>query len=98
MINFLTRSISCNDGNNGEKGYNGDNRCNGGMKKAGTAPSAGWMRKLNGVQRNYYFRRTVERKLDGSVPGAEPCEKGSKTFFILGNVNSMPRPFSMRKL
>ena len=37
---------------------NADNRCNGGMKKAGMAPTAGWMRKLNGVKKNYYFRRT----------------------------------------
>ena len=34
---------------------NADNRCNGGMKKAGMAPTAGWMRKLNGVKKNYYF-------------------------------------------
>ena len=37
---------------------NADNRCNGGMKKAGMAPTAGWMRKLNGVKKNYYFSRT----------------------------------------
>tara|TARA_Y100001970_G_C14201689_1_gene841484 strand:+ start:817 stop:1107 length:291 start_codon:yes stop_codon:yes gene_type:complete len=77
---------------------NGDNKCNGGMKKAGLPPTAGWMRKLNGVQRNYYFRRTVERKLDGSVSGAKSCTKGGKQIWYLNNANSMPHPFSRRKL
>lgn len=79
---------------------NADNRCNGGMKKAGMPPTAGWMRKLNGVQKNYYFRRTVERDLS-KLPGnqTKTCEKSGKTYYFLKNtVNQMPRPFSQKKL
>ena len=42
---------------------NADNRCNAGMKKAGAPPYAGWMRKLNGVHKNYYFSRTSKNFL-----------------------------------
>ena len=75
---------------------NGDNRCNGGMKKAGMAPTAGWMRKLNGVKRNYYFTRTGARKLDDS--NATACQKNGRTVYVLGNKRPMPRPFSQKKL
>ena len=78
---------------------NGDNLCNGGMKKAGMAPTAGWMRKLNGVKRNYYFSRTVPRDLS-KLPASKvnECKKGGRTFYYLGNANQMPRPFSQKKL
>ena len=80
----------------------GDNHCNGGMKKAGSAPTAGWMRKLNGVKRNYYFSRTHQRnqsELQNAV-GVKTCPKQirGKTVYYLGNANQMPRPFSTKRL
>ena len=75
---------------------NADNRCNGGMKKAGMAPTAGWMRKLNGVKKNYYFARTHQR----SIPPSKrvECKKGDNVYYLMKSPSSMPRPFSQKKM
>tara|TARA_B100000963_G_scaffold308400_1_gene283875 strand:- start:2688 stop:2975 length:288 start_codon:yes stop_codon:yes gene_type:complete len=78
------RSISSTIGN-------ADNRCNGGMKKAGSAPTAGWMRKLNGVQRNYYFSNTVKAYKDVQDRGGRvKCTKGNKETYLLTYRPVMP--------
>lgn len=73
---------------------NADNRCNGGMKKAGAPPYAGWMRSLNGVKKNYYFSRTSKNsKYMGNGPGKVTCTKNSKDYYFLPYKPVMPTPF-----
>ena len=39
---------------------NADNRCNGGMKKAGQAMYSGWMRSGNSIPDRMYFAKTTK--------------------------------------
>ena len=75
---------------------NGDNRCNGGMKKAGAPPTTGWMRKNGGVTRNYFFSRTVKASKDvENRGGREECTKGGRTTYLLPYRPVMPFPFKV---
>lgn len=76
---------------------NGDNRCNGGMKKAGAPPTTGWMRKNGGVTRNYYFSRTTTNSnyMNPSSSDKVTCVKGSRTYYFLPYRPVMPSQFKV---
>lgn len=60
-----------------------DNRCNGGMKKAGAPTYQGWMRSGHGIPDTRYFARTSKYHMYINPKNGESCVAPSGTTKVL---------------
>ena len=75
---------------------NADNRCNGGMKKAGQAMYSGWMRSGHSIPDRMYFAKTTKNYIYINPIGGtmsrvvETCDKANDNTAYLVNRPVLP--------
>lgn len=80
--------------------FNADNRCNGGVKKAGQAVYSGWMRSGHSIPDRKYFTKTTKNYIyinpTGGNMTVETCEKANDNTKYIVNRPVLPMGLSRK--